>query len=266
MDIIGLGLSLVEAVAALAGRARYFYYSVMLAGHVCPACGGNVSMVAEGRSRCRSCGHELDPTLAFQRCSSCGGKPELRVRRYRCRGCGADVASRFLFDGLVFDTEYFRQKMVEHRQKKKEQTERVRKMLAESRSPVLEMSGATDLTAVPGLVEALNGLTSGPAAGIVFQRGSDFDLERHESHLEAHIHEFPVSLDEIPSLGEDGRKERIWRFVAAIFLAHAAQIDIWQEGETIMVMKHETNGEGQDIPGDLEEADGFRGSLGGIEA
>ena len=259
-------MSLVGAVAALAGRARHFYYAVMLAGHACPACGGNVSMVAEGRSGCRSCGHELDPTLAFQRCSACGGEPELRIRRYRCRRCGADVASRFLFDGLVFDAEYFRQKMAEHRQKKKEQTERVRRMLAESRSPALDMSGAADLTAVPGLLEALNGLTSDLGAGIVIQRGKDFDLERYESHLQAHICEFPVSLEEIPSLGKDGRKDRIWRFVAAIFLAHASQIDIWQEGETIMVMKHEAHGEGQDLPGGLEAVDGFQGSPGRVEA
>jgi hypothetical protein len=38
-----------------------------------------------------------------------------------------------LFDGLVFDTDYFRQKMVESRQRKREQRERVRQMLAEIR-------------------------------------------------------------------------------------------------------------------------------------
>jgi len=56
------------------------------------------------------------------------------------------------------------------------------------------------------------------------------------------------------------------RFIAVIFLAHAGVIDIWQEGQEIMVIKHEANREGQDVFGELEESDGVEGSVGGIEA
>jgi len=94
-------------------------------------------MVAEGRCKCTCCGDELDPTVNFQRCSACGGIPMLRISRYKCRDCSGDIASRFLFDGLVFDKDYFRRKMSESRQRKEEQHERVRQMLAESRSPTL---------------------------------------------------------------------------------------------------------------------------------
>jgi hypothetical protein len=48
---------------------------------------------------------------------------------------------------LVFDADYFRQKMVESRQRKTEQRKRVRQMLTESRFADLPL-GALDLTAV----------------------------------------------------------------------------------------------------------------------
>ncbi len=265
IDIVRLAFRLAEAVTGFAGRARQLYYAVMLLGRECPRCGGGLVMQAEGRCKCLACGDEFDPTVAFQRCGTCGGRLELRVRRYRCTQCRADVASRFLFDGLAFDTDYFRQKMTESRQRKRELRERVRKMLAESRSPHLDALPA-DLAAIPGLEDALNGLVAGTCEAVPWQPCIGFDLKRYQSHVEAHIPDFPIGLDEIPSLAEDTRKDLIWRFVAIIFMAHAGLVDVWQDGPTIMVMKHEANGEGQDISGDLEEPDGVEGPLCRAEA
>ena len=56
----------------------------------------------------RAAGTGFDPTIAFQRCTACDGRIGLQIRRYRCRKCGSEVVSRFLFDGLVFNAEYFR--------------------------------------------------------------------------------------------------------------------------------------------------------------
>ncbi len=265
MDIIRQAFRLIEVVMSFAGRARKLYYAVVLLGHSCPACGGRLAMAGEGLCRCRSCGHEFDPTIAFQRCSACGGKPVLRVRRYQCQQCGCDVVSRFGFDGLVFDGEYFRQKMTESRRRKKQQRERVRKMLADSCSGALSLPAA-ELSSVPGLVEALNGLVIGADKTLPWKPNAGFDLKRYESHIQAHIRDFPISLDELPPLEGNARKDRIWRFIAVIFLAHFGLIDIWQDGQNIMVMKRETNGERQDIHGDLEGVDGLERSLGGIEA
>ena len=164
----------------------------------------------------------------------------LKVRRYSCKQCGAEVRSRFLFDGLVFDADYFRHRMAEHRQRKRQQRERVRKMLAESRSDVLQPSVA-DLEAVPGLTDALDSLIGEVNRGFVIRSGSDFDLKRYESHLQAHIREIPLSMEEIPPLIDNVRVDRIWRFIALIFMDHAHLIDIWQEGKAIMVMRRETN-------------------------
>ncbi len=221
-------------------------------------------MVREGMCQCRSCGHQFDPTATFQGCQACGGKVVLKVRRYQCQQCGTDVPSRFLFDGLVFDAEYFRQKMAEHRQKKAEQHERVRQMLAESRSQALGLPAA-NLQDVPGLAEALNALSADAPSGLAAWLPSEFNLAHYETHIQAHIGAIPVGFDQIPLLCEDRRLDRVRRFIAILFLAHAGLIDVWQDGQNIQVMKHEIDGERQGILGDAEEADGVEGSLGGVE-
>ncbi len=119
MDIIRQAFRLMEAVTGFAGRVRKLYYAIVLLGHRCPKCDGKLVMISEGFCKCRSCNSEFNPTVTFQRCGVCGGTLELQLRRYRCTECGTDITSRFLFDGLAFNKEYFRQKMAESRRQKK---------------------------------------------------------------------------------------------------------------------------------------------------
>ena len=265
MDIIRLAFDMTAAVQKFVEKVRSFYYWVMILGYRCPRCNGSLIMVAEGRCKCTHCRNELDPTVTFQRCSACGGIPALRVRRYLCEDCGGDITSKFLFDGTVFNADYFRQKMHESRQRKKQQRERVRQMLAESRSADLPLV-SVDLDAMPGLVDALNGLTAGLEADFAVAPRDQFDLKRYERHIQAHIQDFPVNLLDIPPLSENARKDLIWRFIAVIFLAHTGFVNIWQDEQDIMVIKHEADREGCGVPGEFEDADSIKGSLGGIEA
>jgi hypothetical protein len=265
MDIIKLAFDMTAVVQRYVNKVRRFCYWVMLLGCRCPKCNGGLSMIAEGKCRCNVCEFEFDPTVEFQRCSVCSGVAILNVRRYRCRDCDNDIRSKFLFDGVVFDGEYFRERMAESRQRKKEQRERVRKMLAESRSDTLPLK-AFDLDAVPGLLDALNGLTTDLDVGFEVRGRDDFDLRRYETHIQAHIQDFPMSLMDIPPLSENRRRDVIWRFIAVIFLAHTGIIDIWQDGQDIMVIKHETNRQGRGVFGEIEGADRVERSLGGIEA
>jgi len=265
MDIIRLAFDMTAAVQEFVEKVRSFYYWVMLIGYRCPKCNGSLTMVAEGRCRCNHCEDELDPTVTFQRCSVCGGVPVLRVRRYKCRNCGGDIQSKFLFDSTVFNADYFRQKMSESRQRKKQQRERVRQMFAESRSTALPLP-PIDLNSIPGLVNALNGLTAGLEADFGVAPRDQFDLKRYERHIQAHIQDFPVNLSDIPRLSENARKDLIWRFIAIIFLAHAGFVDIWQDGRDVMVIKHEADTEGCRFPGEIEQTDRFERSSGGIEA
>lgn len=265
MNIIALSFDMAQAVEGFVQRVRRFFYSVILLCHRCPYCNGSVQMAGEGRCQCSGCGSVFDPTVQFQRCSACGGMPVLKVRRYECSECGQEIISRFLFDGLVFDGEYFRQRMAESRQRKEDQRERIRQMLAEGRSGDLALE-ATDLAAMPGLIDALNSLTEGLPVHFDIDAPDGFDLKRYESHVLAHACESPLSLREISPLTGDLRKDVIWRFIAIIFLAHAGIIDVWQQGPEIMVKKREAYGKGQGIPGELEEPNGIEGPVGGVEA
>jgi len=265
MNIITLAFDMAKAVESFVEKAKKFFYSVMLFGHRCPKCNGLLIMVPEGRCKCVSCGNEFDPTVTFQRCSACGGTPILRLRRYQCNKCHSDIRSKFLFDGLMFNAEYFRQKVAESRQRKKEQRERIRKMLAESRSADLPL-GVVDLTSVPGLVDTLNSLITDPDNSFTMQPRDEFDLKRYEKHIQAHIQDFPLTLDEIPPLNENLRKDLIWRFIAVIFMDHVGIVDVWQERQDVMVIKREANRKRCDILGEFEEADGIQRPVGRVEA
>ena len=165
----------------------------------------------------------------------------MRVQRYVCKDCDADVPPRYLFDGLVFDAEYFRRKMAEHRERNRERKERIKKMLMECRSPDLDVPEVIDLNGVAGLVDALDLLGTSAESVIKVSMRDSFDMKRYQAYIEAHIREFPLALDELPSLAEDLRKDRIWRFVTVVFMAHAGLIDIWQDGPDVMVVRHEAH-------------------------
>ena len=261
VDIIPRSFQMSEAVSRFVEHVREYFYVVMLSKHACPRCGDALVMIAESRCRCVGCAVTLDPTLEFQRCPTCGGTPRLNVRRYSCRACGAAVISRFLFDGLVFDAGYFREKMADHRERRQELRERVRQMLAASRSGRI-LPEPVSLSSVPGLLDALNELTCGTPHALQFELVVRFDLAAYQRHISSQISEIPVTLDEIMPLGQDLRLDRIWRFVAVIFLAHAGLAEVWQESSFVMVKQRETDREGQDVLGDAEDADGIEGPVG----
>ncbi len=75
----------------------------------------------------------------------------------------------------------------------------------------------------------------------------------------------PRDLRDIPPLTEDLRLDLIWKFIAAIFLDHTGSVRLSQQGQTIWVMKLDDR-QGQDISGNIEEADGFEGPLGRAQA
>ncbi|MHC4681300.1 MAG: hypothetical protein ACYTEK_21690 [Planctomycetota bacterium] len=256
MNIIALAFDMAAAVKEFVERAKRFYYHVMLFGCRCGKCNGSLTMISDGRCRCDACGDQFDPTAAFQRCSHCGGTPVLKVRRYACRSCGQPINSVFLFDGIVFDARYFKQKMAESRRRKKDLRQRVREMLADCRSVPLSLE-APDLNSIPGLIDALNSLGSGIAVPALMELKGRFDLNRYQNHIRACLETGPATLRRIPALIEDPRLDLIWRFIGVIFLEHAGLVTIRQQGQTIWVMKCD-DGKGQDLPGGTQEADGFK--------
>ena len=259
INIIDRARQLEQAVADLRNHAKRFYYEVMLLGHRCPACRSEMVMMKEGLCGCTRCPHQCDPTLTFQRCLACGGTPHLKVSRYRCSDCDGDIPSRFLFDGIVYDRDYFRIKMAESRMRSQEQQAERHEVSVMHTVP---RSNATipppiDLESVPGLTEALDGLSASARAEATMwlelardMGANGFDLSRYETHLQAHIGPIEVCFDDIPALNADRpRLDRIWRFIAMIFLAHGGYLAMYQEDQEIWVKsKNETHREGPTIP------------------
>jgi hypothetical protein len=257
-DLLG---QLGERVLTYRQRVRHFFYEVVLWGHACPQCSGELVMVKEGRCCCTVCGMECDPTVAFQRCPECEGVPQVRIRRYECSRCGLEVVSRFLFDGLVFDADYFRQKMAESRQRRQQDRHDLAAWVAHHRSQDLE-PGPIELSAVPGLADALAALVDLPVPEVTTFEPARFDLLRYEQHVLAHAGSAAVPLDNIPALEDDSRRDRIWRFIAVVFLWHAGQVDVRQCGPTIEVIKCETDRKRQAVPAGTQATDGTEASVG----
>jgi len=92
-----------------------------------------------------------------------------------------------------------------------------------------------------GLVDALNRLVAGAPIDPEMYLCDGFDLSRYESHVQAQLEPYPIMFDHIPPLSDDARLDRVWRFIAIIFMAHTGLIEIQQESQGIMVIRHETN-------------------------
>lgn len=257
MNIIRHAFEMFEAVQNFFGKAKRFYYMVILLGHRCGKCNGRLSMTAESRCRCQECKLEFDPTVEFQRCVVCGSVPVLRVRRYYCKACGKEIISKFVFETLPFERQYFKQKMAESRQRKNEKLRQVREVLAQNRSDALSF-GAVDLDSVPGLLIALNGLTAGIDDSMLIELKGKFDLGRYQSQIKAHLKDFEIDMRDIPAIIENRRKDLIWRFIAAIFLEHEQEIQIRQDGQTIWVSKY-VDEQRSDFSNGTEEVNGVKG-------
>jgi hypothetical protein len=255
-EIVRLALELAQAVETFTAHARAYCYLVTLSGHVCPQCGGGLAMLGESRCQCVGCAYTFDPTVAFQACPDCGGGLRLRICRYRCRRCGRDVRSRFVFDGHVLDPAYFRVKMAESRERRQQRRAGLQELAAANRSNVVPLP-AIDLEALPGLAVALDGLLPAPdiAAWLpILSKG--FDLPRYEAHLQAQLGAEAMRFDDLLPLDQNPRLDRIWRFVALIFMAHAGLLELEQQGVTILVIPRGNDNEGQGVSGEVEAVDG----------
>ena len=261
MDIIARAFELEAAVKKLCRKIRLFFYQVVLAGFSCPECGGLLIMIADGLCSCKKCNHEFDPTLEFQKCTHCGGKTRLKVSRYFCCLCKQEIVSKFLFDGRVYDRQYFAEKMQKSRQQKEKKREKLSRKVMQYRSEGIQTDPA-EISGMGDLLAAIDNLTKGVRPNIPLPTEDGFDLNRYQRHIQTHIDEFETNLRDIPPLIKNTRKDLIWRFIAVIFLANTGIVEIEQDGLDIMVSKNETYGKGQDFFNEIEKPDGFEGFAG----
>ena len=227
-------------VSALRSKARRLFYAVMLFQRECVSCGAwSLDMVRDGWCRCLTCGEEFDPTLRFQCCVECDTALVLKRRHYWCPECHQAAKSRFCFDEAVFDPDYFREMMRDSRERKRAEVERIREMLASCRSstyfpvepPIPDDPDGMDaaLSHVLGLAVEINetSVTNTPR----------FDLALYRDHIRGLVPGCVVDFDGVSQMITDARLDRIFRFIAAVFMDHAGELRIEQEpsGRIVLV-------------------------------
>jgi hypothetical protein len=219
-------------VAALILEARALFYEVMLFLKPCPACGSlTLLMVKDGQATCSRCGCLCDPTVVFQTCSTCDTAIVRRMYHYFCPACRTPVRSHYCFDVKVFDAEYFRDRMAESRNRKREKVEKIKALLANSRSPVLKPD-IDPPTAVPvEIAAALNSVLAQSMPALCdASSGPRCDLNAYRSHLLRRVTGCVVEFDGISPLIEDARADRAFRFMAAVFMENDGILEIADDG------------------------------------
>ena len=233
------GIQLVHLrLAEFKAKAKEFYFQVLLSAYSCPRCGRDLHMTGAGDCSC-SHGHRLDPTLSFQKSPCCQAKLQKQILHYRCSKCGAATPSKFVFDERVFDTEYFRERMQEYRERARRKKDRIKKLLAESRSNRLTLEEPLLLHRLPGLIDDLDSFIASKKVTLPEFSGNQdsYDMEAYKAHIQANILGYQVLFSQIPSRISNRRLDMVWRFMTLLFMDQAREIDISQYDKDIMIRR-----------------------------
>lgn len=222
------------------GRVREFYYDLILSMYRCPACDGKLIMNEPSQAKCKSCGHLLDPTLAFQLSSCCGSNLKLRYVHYDCSKCGKTVPSKFLFDERIFNKMYFREMMQVSRARAKKRKEEIRRLMVLSRSEALSLTEEPQLETVPGLIEALDKFiqpSDKPLFDFMRKSKQCFRMSEYRNHMQQILGWDKLLFSSITPLQEDYRKDRAWLFITLVFMRHSREVELTQNGNDIWISK-----------------------------
>ncbi len=225
--------------ASLKAEATRLVYAVHLFQRECPSCQcTRLVMIRDGWCRCHACGKEFDATVQFQTCATCDGPLILRVCRYWCPHCRVPVRSQFRLDAHIFDAEYFREKMRESRVHEQERVNAVVRMLANARSsPVTGMSAQNqELTSLASDVERFLHFGQAEENIIPATDPAQFDMARYRQHLHDLVDGCVVAFDGVSQLSPDPRRDRVWRFIAAVFMDQEGTLCIHQEPDGRIVL------------------------------
>ena len=220
-------------------QARLLYFEVLLSIHRCPKCGGRLKMTGQSECTC-SCGFNFDPTLAFQDSSCCGAKLVRKTFHYACSKCNKIIKSRFLFDERVFDKNYFREMMQASRRRAKHRREEIRRFLAETRSGALPIMEEPDLDAIPGLLQDLDDFIPRHATEIYyfnFDTSPAFNMIDYRRHIQSLLGWDGIMFSDVPTLTDDHRRDKIWRFITLVFMENDREIELIQAEQDIRVRK-----------------------------
>ena len=231
---------ILEYVNAYKERVRDFYFQVLLSQHACPTCGDALHMTGISECSCRS-GHIFDPTVAFQPSPCCQARLIRKTIHYACSRCHKTVPSRFLFDERVFDAEYFREMMREHRDQIKSRREEIGRLLAESRSGTLLLMEEPRLDALPDFLQDLDGFILGnpiQICGNAFEPKSDYNLAAYRAHILSLLDHHTLRFSDISPLTGDDRRDRVRRFITLVFMDNDREINLQQHGDDLLIRRY----------------------------
>lgn len=220
-------------------RAKDFYFQVLLSQRSCPTCGEGLHMTGTSECSCRS-GHTLDPTIAFQLSDCCQARLVRKTFHYSCSGCQRTVPSQFLFDERVFDADYFREMMREHRERTKSRREEIGRLLAGSRSEALLLLEEPCMEALPDFLQDLDAFIRGnPIAtcDYPFEPKSEFDLNAYRTHILSLLGHSMLRFSDVSPLMGDNRRDRARRFITLVFMDNDREINLQQYGADLLIRR-----------------------------
>jgi hypothetical protein len=230
---------ILEYVGVYKERVRGFYFQVLLSQHACPTCGDALRMSGTSECSCHS-GHIFDPTVAFQPSPCCQARLIRKTFHYACSRCHETVPSRFLFDERVFDAEYFREMMREHRDHVKSRREEIGRLLAESRSGTLLLMEEPRLDTLPNFLQDLDAfILDNPIqlCGDAFELKSDFNLAVYRAHILSLLDNHTLRFSDISPLTGDDRRDRVRRFITLVFMDNDREINLQQHGDDLLIRR-----------------------------
>ena len=210
-------------------HVKDFYFEVLLSQFTCPKCKGKLSMTDQCTCFCEY-GHSFDPTIMFQRSGCCQADIFRKRQRYACVRCNKITPSRFLFDERLFDKDYFREMMQISRARAKKRREKKILELLTNRSGDLVLLQEPKLELIPGLTEDLDafvGRTQG-SAKVLVDIDHDYAMDDYRVHILKAIEFGSRLFSGIPSIADDRRKDKVFRFVTLVFMQHEREVVLTQ--------------------------------------
>ena len=125
--------------------------------------------------------------------------------------------------------------MQEARAREKRKQEELKVFLAASKSDTLLLLEEPNLDGVPGLTEALNRFIGIQFDPCDFSSASRFRMNDYRNHILSVLGIGARLFSDMPSLLENRRADRIWRFVTLIFMQQDGEVSLTQYGDDVLV-------------------------------
>ncbi len=233
-DLLSRMAAVENVIESYRASVRNFYFSVLLSKFRCPQCQGQFQVVGPSAALC-GCGAAFDPTVTFQKSGCCGAVLVKRQCHYACNVCGDVVPSIFLFDEVLFDSEYFREKMRLSREQRRREQAETRVILRAERSGTLSIFDEVDLNALPGLMADLDGLIGAKNTDERVQEWENsLTLNDYRLHIVGLLQTEVLFSSIVPLISEE-RRDKVYRFISLIFMEQDREVMLSQYGEDILV-------------------------------